>query len=162
MGNHHWNSSSLRSRRQSLNPVKPASKEQDITKNESLGLVFPRRKSLNHGGYERLSRLRISMNTTRKTETSQRNAEVVMSWRRSRHRAENEDEVCGGSRKWSCRETTARLWFQLMAEEETSDGIGEQGHGREGSGLVSSINSFLNYYLANRFRMWRSREHIYT
>ncbi|KAL0666838.1 hypothetical protein Bca4012_029542 [Brassica carinata] len=104
----------------------------------------------------------ILMNTTRKTETSQRNAEVVMSWRRSRHRAENEDEVCGGSRKWSCRETTARLWFQLMAEEETSDGIGEQGHGREGSGLVSSINSFLNYYLANRFRMWRSREHIYT
>nr|VDD06438.1 unnamed protein product [Brassica oleracea] len=76
-----------------------------------------------------------------------------MSWRRSRHRAENEDEVCGGSRKWSCRETTARLWFQLMAEEKTGDGIGKQRHGREGGGLVSSINSFLNYYLANRFHI---------
>ncbi|CAN7015578.1 unnamed protein product, partial [Brassica oleracea var. botrytis] len=102
------------------------------------------------------------MNTTRKTYTSQRNAEVVMSWQRSRHRAENEDEVCGGSRKWSCRETTPKLWFQLMAEEETGDGIDEQGHGREGGGLVSSINSFFNYYSANRFHMWRSREHIYS
>ena len=28
---------------------------------------------------------------------------------RSRHRAENEDVVCGGSRKWSCRETTTMV-----------------------------------------------------
>ncbi|WZZ46621.1 hypothetical protein YC2023_042880 [Brassica napus] len=77
-----------------------------MTKNGALGLVFPRRKSLNHGGYERLPWLRIS---TRKTEMSQRNAEVVLSWGRSRHKAENEDVVCGGSWKWSCREITAMV-----------------------------------------------------
>ncbi|CAN6825507.1 unnamed protein product [Brassica oleracea] len=95
-----------------------------MTKNESLGLVFPRRKSLNHGGYERLSRLRISMNTTRKTETSQRNAEVVMSWRRSRHRAENEDDgqalvsVDGGRRNrrrnWRTRTWKRRRWLGFV------------------------------------------------
>lgn len=106
----------------------------------------------------------ILMNTTRKTETSQRNAEVVMSWRRSRrHRVKNKTKfvVVRGSGP-VVRRRPWWLWFQLMAEEETGDGIGEQGHGREGGGLVSSINSFLNYYLANRFHMWRSREHIYT
>ncbi|KAF2540663.1 hypothetical protein F2Q70_00013275 [Brassica cretica] len=86
--------------------------EEDMTKNGALGLVFPRRQSLNHGGYERFLWLRIS---TRKTETLQRNAEVVLSWGRSRHRAENEDVVCGGSRKWSCRETTAMVAPVLVA-----------------------------------------------
>ncbi|KAF2582774.1 hypothetical protein F2Q70_00013273 [Brassica cretica] len=139
MGNHHWNSSSLQSRRQSLNPVKPASKEQDMTKNGALGLVFPRRKNVNHGGYERLSWLRILTNTTRKTKSSQRNAEVVLSWRRSWHRAEKEDGVCGGSRKWSSRETTTMVApVSVDGEEEIHDGIGEQGHERERGGLVSS------------------------
>ncbi|CAN6825846.1 unnamed protein product, partial [Brassica oleracea] len=86
---------------------------------------------------------------------SQRNAEVVLSWRRSWHRAEKEDGVCGGSRKWSSRETTTMVApVSVDGEEEIHDGIGEQGHERERGGLVSSINSFLNYYLRNRFHMW--------
>lgn len=76
--NHHWSSSSLRFRRQSLNPLKTTATEQDMTENGALGLVFLRRRSL-------------------KTDTSPRSAEVVLekpaqSW--------DEDGVCGGSRKF--------------------------------------------------------------
>ncbi|CAN6899803.1 unnamed protein product, partial [Brassica oleracea] len=61
-------------------------------------------------------------------------AEVVLSWRRSRHRAENETEfvVIRGSghvvrrRSWWLR-------FQLMAEEENRDR--ERGRGRGGAVL---------------------------
>ncbi|KAJ0234786.1 hypothetical protein HA466_0271500 [Hirschfeldia incana] len=49
--NHHWNSSldlftSIPT--QSLNPVKTAATEQDMTMNGAVGLVFLRRRSLNH------------------------------------------------------------------------------------------------------------------
>lgn len=77
--NHHQNTSSLQSRWQSLNPVKKSAMEQDIMKNGALGLVFPRRQNLNHGGSERLLWLRISTNT------------------RGRQRRRR------GMRKWSCR-----------------------------------------------------------
>ncbi|WZZ27345.1 hypothetical protein YC2023_010746 [Brassica napus] len=83
-----------------------------MTKNGALGLVFPRRQSLNHGGYERLSWLRIS---TRKTETS---GPVVR------------------PRPWWLR-------FQLMAEEESRDGIGEQGRGREGGAVTWNVEKDL-------------------